>query len=205
MSDKTPSANPLVPGRECGGCDVCCVELTIEDPELQKVQGYRCRHLSPGQGCGIYATRPRTCREFHCGWRSLKWVRETLRPDRSGVLVRLHYEVAKSTGVPRLGVIFSLLTEASLKAEGLAESVAAAVNAEIPVHIHVPGPPGHTAGQARINEILLDAVRARDKPAVLRILREARKRGLVGDHRPIVLAPQPDGTARLAPEGRSKP
>jgi hypothetical protein len=179
----------LVPGRSCGPCDVCCVALTIEDPELVKLQGHRCPHLSPGPGCGIYQARPLTCRTFFCGWRRLKWVRETLRPDLSGVLVRL--EEDPSAGARRLGVVVSLLTEAALAAEGLAETVAAAVAAGVPVHLHVPGPPGHTAGMARVNEALREAVRARDKPAVLRLLREAWNSGRAVEHRPVVLDPQP--------------
>src|SRR5580693_3027169 len=82
----------LVAGRECGPCNACCTALTIDDPDLQKVQGYRCKHSQRDGGCGIYAARPQTCQEFFCGWRRLKWVRETLRPDRSGVLVQLQYE-----------------------------------------------------------------------------------------------------------------
>jgi hypothetical protein len=177
----------LVPGRECGACNVCCVALTIDDPELQKPQGYRCRNTLPDKSCAIYASRPRTCRAFYCGYRQLKWVRDTLRPDVSGVLVRLHGEVSPATGETRLGVMFTLLTAAALKAEGLAESVAAAVAADIPVYLHVPGPPGYTAGRARINEALIDAVQARDKAAVLEILRIARAQGRAGKHEPIVL------------------
>ncbi len=50
-----------IPGRECGDCNVCCVSLTIDDPELQKVQGYRCKNSVPGKGCVIYQNRPQTC------------------------------------------------------------------------------------------------------------------------------------------------
>jgi hypothetical protein len=181
------AAIPLVPGRECGTCNVCCVALTIDDPAMQKLQGYRCRNTLPDKSCGIYDRRPQTCRDFNCGWRLLKWVREGLRPDRSGVLVRLHYEVAKATGQQKLGVMITLLTDAALKAEGLAETVAAAVMADVPVYLHVPGPPGYTASRARINEALVDAVVARDKPAVLEILRQARAAGRRGKHEAIVL------------------
>ena len=176
----------LVAGRECGACNVCCTALTIDDPELRKLQGYRCRHSERDGSCRIYATRPATCREFFCGWRQLKWVRETLRPDRSGVLVRLHYEVAQS-GEKRLGIMVTLLTDASLRAEGLAETVAAAVTADVPVFLHVPGPPGHTAAQARLNEALLPAVAARDKKALLEILRRGRAQARGGKFTPIVL------------------
>ncbi len=181
---------PLVPGRTCGTCDVCCVALTIKEPELQKPQGYRCHNLVPGTGCGIYETRPKTCREFYCGWRRLKWIRETLRPDTSGVLVRLQYEGSAADNTRRLGVAFTLLNSSALKAEGLAESVSAAVAANVPVYLHVPGPPGFTASQARINDVLTHAVATKDKAAVLQVLRQARARGRAGKHQPIRLERQ---------------
>ncbi len=193
MPDAEP--DPLLgreplPGRDCGTCHVCCVSLTIDEPELQKPQGFRCRNLVQGQGCAIYGTRPQTCRSFNCGWRLLKWVRPSLRPDQSGVLVRLHYEVAKATGQQTLGVAITLLENSALNAEGLAETVAAAVASGIPVYLHVPGPPGYTASQARINEALEHAVLTKDKAAVLQVLRLARAKGRAGKHAPIVLKPR---------------
>ncbi len=180
----------LVPGRECGACNVCCVALTIDDPALQKVQGYRCKNTLPDKGCAIYPTRPETCRTFFCGWRQLKWVRETLRPDMSGVLVRLHYEISRTKGSKKLGVMVTLLTDAALKAEGLAETIGAAVAADIPVFLHVPGPPGHTAAEARMNDVLRDAVLTRDKAALLEILRRARAKARAGKFKPVVLSPR---------------
>ena len=59
-----PDQYQLVAGRECGTCNVCCVALTIEDPALTKVQGYRCPNTRPDNLCGIYETRPDTCRTF---------------------------------------------------------------------------------------------------------------------------------------------
>jgi Fe-S-cluster containining protein len=189
MHEPDPSIeNVLVPGRTCGSCNVCCVALTIDDKALQKVQGYRCRHTLPDNGCAIYETRPDTCRTFFCGWRRLKWIRETLRPDISGVLVRLQYEVSSATNTQRLGVAFTLLNNASLKAEGLAESVAAAVAAGVPVYLHIPGPPGYTASQAKINDVLQHAVATKDKAGVLRVLRQARAKGRSGKHEPVVLS-----------------
>ena len=177
----------LIAGRECGHCNVCCVALTIDDPELQKVQGYRCRNARRDNSCAIYDVRPQTCRAFNCGWRSLKWIRQTLRPDISGVLVRFHTEVSSTDGAERMGVVFTLLTSAALKAEGLAESFAAAVSAGVPCYLHIPGPPGYTSARARMNEVLTEAVLNRDKAAVLRILREGRAMGRRGENKPIVL------------------
>ena len=177
----------LVPTRSCGECNVCCVALAIDDPALQKLEGHRCRNAQRDNSCAIYATRPQTCRTFYCGWRRLKWIRDTLRPDKSGVLVRLHIEVQGETGDHHLGVIFSLLNAASLKAEGLAESVAAGVGAGVPVYIHVPGPPGHTGCHVRINEALHDAVLTRDKPTVLQTLRRVRNMARSMPHEPTTL------------------
>ncbi len=181
-------ADEVLPGRECGSCNACCVALTIDDKELQKPQGYRCKNAQPDNSCAIYSTRPHTCRSFNCGWRLLKWVREPLRPDRSGVLIRLHGEIADD-GTRKLGIAVILMTRASLKAEGLAETIAAAVNADAPVYLNIPGPPGFTSGQAKLNDALRLAVQTRDKPAVLEILRRARVGGSKGQRIPIILEP----------------
>ncbi len=177
----------LVAGRECGSCNVCCVHLTIDDPELQKPQGYRCRNANPDHSCAIYERRPKTCKDFYCGWRTLKWVRQPLRPDVSDVLVRLQFEKPQGEPPPQLGVVFTLLTARALKADGLAETVAAAVAANVPVYLHVPGPPGYTASQARINDVLQHAVLTRDKAGVLDVLRRARIVAQGGKRTPIVL------------------
>jgi hypothetical protein len=185
----------IIPGRDCGSCNVCCVALTIDDAELQKLQGYRCKNALPDNSCAIYALRPQTCRRFNCGWRLLKWVRQTLRPDLSGVLVRLHYEISAATGTQTLGVIFTLLNKRALKAEGLAESIAAAVAADVPVYLQIPGPPGYTSSQARMNEALLHAVQTRDKEAVLEVLRIARQHGRGGKFVPIKMKERPPAPA----------
>lgn len=185
LDDENPV---LVPDRECGACNVCCMSLTIDDPALRKVQGYRCPNTLPDKSCAIYASRPRTCRTFFCGYRRLKWVKDTLRPDLSGVLVNLRYESAPGETPVRLGVSFTLLTSNAVKAEGLAESVAAAVTAGVPVYVQIPGPPGFTWAQARIDEALRPAVFTRDKPAILRLLQQAHRQGRKGDFEPVKLS-----------------
>ena len=162
--------------------------LTIRDPALQKVQGRRCPNAAPDNGCTIYDHRPRTCQTFYCGWRQLKWVRHTLRPDISGVLVRLHNEKSPDGQPPNAGVIVTLLNRAALKADGLAETLAAAVAAAVPVYLEVPGPPGYTSGMAKINDALIGPVVAKDKATMLVILRQAWTAGRAGEHQPIDLA-----------------
>ncbi len=187
MSATSITEQNLVPHRSCGSCNVCCVALTINDPALKKVQGYRCPNTLPDKGCAIYEDRPGTCSSFYCGWRMLKWVREPLRPDLSGVLVRMRVSVSPDRKTRTMGVIFTLLNHAALKAEGLAESVAAAVAAGVPVYLGVPGPPGYTSSQAQINDALNHAVATKDKAAVLRTLRQALAKGKSGPREPIDL------------------
>ncbi len=187
---------PLLADRACGGCSVCCVHLTIEEPELMKPQGYRCPHLADAGGCGIYPSRPHTCRVYHCGWRRLKWVREVLRPDRSQVLVKLR-SVGKGAEAV-LAVDFLLLSKAALKAEGLAESIAAAVHSGVPVFLSIPGPPGYTSASARVDGELGAAVAARDKAEVLRILTELHEEGRVGKRAPIQVAKNAAGQPVIA-------
>jgi Fe-S-cluster containining protein len=189
MPDHAPVADPyLVAGRECGSCNVCCVALTIEDPRLHKAQGYRCKHARRDNGCAIYETRPQSCRSFFCGWRRLKWVREALRPDRSDVLVRLNGEFSPEDGQERLAVEFMFLSPTALEAEGIAETIAAAVAARIPVSMSVPGRPGYTYAHARINEPLEEAVKTRNKPAMLAILAEIYALGQSGPRERVTIS-----------------
>lgn len=178
-----------IPDRECGPCNACCVHLTINDVELQKPNGIRCPNNGPDNRCTIYETRPQTCRTFYCGWRLLKWVRPTLRPEESGVLIRMLYRRDGQTGEGQSGISVILLNKTAAKAEGLAETVAAGIAAGVPVYISIPGPPGYTSGQARLNEVLADAVALRDKAEVQRVLRQAYVQGKHGNHRKIVLKP----------------
>jgi hypothetical protein len=56
----------LVPGRNCGTCNLCCKVYLIR--ELSKAAGRWCVHCVRGSGCGIHPSRPRSCREFFCSW-----------------------------------------------------------------------------------------------------------------------------------------
>jgi hypothetical protein len=172
--------------RPCGNCNVCCYALTIDEPALAKPQGVRCSHTQSDLSCGIYDKRPATCRAFWCGWRLFRWVRANLRPDESGVLIRAQFWSPPGEN-PRPGVVFSLLTPQSLEAEGLLESMAAAIAGGLVVHVSIPGPAGYTASTGRIDEVLADAVIRRDKPGMMAILKEALKEGQSGPRRKIVL------------------
>ncbi len=70
----------LDPTRECGDCDECCTLHGQPGPGP-----IPCRHLAAGGGCGIYPTRPRSCRTWFCEWR-YGLGDEADRPDKLGVV-----------------------------------------------------------------------------------------------------------------------
>ncbi len=73
----------------CDGCTACCKVMHVR--ELDKPGDTWCPHCTIGTGCGIYETRPASCRTFECVW--LKTQQSTnplpleLRPNTSGVVI----------------------------------------------------------------------------------------------------------------------
>jgi hypothetical protein len=57
--------------RECGSCTACCELLEIV--ELEKPRGILCQHCTSGQGCAIYATRPKSAATTVAGWRMMTY------------------------------------------------------------------------------------------------------------------------------------
>lgn len=72
----------------CGGCTLCCTLMAVE--ELGKGPCEKCKFVEK-RGCGIYSTRPNSCKAFECLWYQSqsrpepmpKW----MRPDRCGVVI----------------------------------------------------------------------------------------------------------------------
>ena len=75
----------LIPGRECGGCTVCCIGPTINKPEIQKLSGDAAA-IAPRAAAPSMKARPPVCRGFYCAWRTVDIFSEDWRPDKSGVL-----------------------------------------------------------------------------------------------------------------------
>jgi hypothetical protein len=200
---------PLVPGRECNDCNVCCVDLAINEPGLRKLPGIRCQNALPDNRCAIYQTRPDTCRGFFCGWRMLKWVKPGLRPDTSGVLITLSFHDKAGGFLPpdriaekaSTGVMVTLLRPDAIDSEGLLETLAAAVGSGVPVHISVPGPPGYTSGIVRIDEGLKPAVQSRNRDDLLTLLRMAVDEAKTATHEKIEL---PDLPTAATGRGRNE-
>ena len=67
LEDLYEFENPLVPGRTCGSCMLCCTVMHVE--ELNKPSGVTCSYAVAGSGCTIREHRPQACRRFFCGWR----------------------------------------------------------------------------------------------------------------------------------------
>ena len=187
----------LVPGRECGDCNVCCVVPKIDEPALQKLPGCRCPNALGDGSCAIYEQRPRTCRDFYCGWRLANWIDERLRPDQSGIFIRLTGDKELAAGEYPFAMVVTVLGRDHLSAPGLVETILTAINAGIASYLVVPGPPGYTSCRMRINRALRAVAARNDKPAVLASLGElhARTEANMDQTRPVVVristAPQP--------------
>ncbi|HEY3965042.1 MAG TPA: hypothetical protein VGM05_10870 [Planctomycetaceae bacterium] len=85
-------AESAAAGRECGECAACCTVLAVH--ELQKPARWACDHVGC-HGCGVYETRPESCREFNCLWlRGALNPDPALRPDKLGVMFDRFYSLA---------------------------------------------------------------------------------------------------------------
>jgi hypothetical protein len=71
--------------KSCGPCTQCCKVLAVE--ELAKPMGKLCAHAKPGAGCGIYETRPHSCRTFECVWLMDPEMPHRFRPDQTKVVL----------------------------------------------------------------------------------------------------------------------
>ena len=76
---------PLVPGRSCGSCTLCCKLLRID--ELDKPKGEWCEHCAVGKGCRIYDERPAACRGFFCGYRTQEALSDEWFPSKAKLMV----------------------------------------------------------------------------------------------------------------------
>jgi hypothetical protein len=136
----------LVPGRDCGGCTVCCTAMAIDRPEIQKEAGVTCRHCTAA-GCAIYDTRPSLCREYHCGWRQLPILDDSWRPDRSGVFVELEpYEGQTAISLVLVGNPLK-----TIRQPWFIDFVTTGIQGGLPLMLGIPGPPGRQGASLMLN------------------------------------------------------
>lgn len=67
---------------ECGDCTICCDVPPI--PSMGKPANTMCGNCD--NGCTIYNSRPKSCREFECCYATNDW-NVALRPDNCGVMI----------------------------------------------------------------------------------------------------------------------
>ena len=77
--------SPILPGRSCGTCTLCCKVLKIE--EMAKPQGNWCPQCDIGTGCKIYEDRPKECATFYCGYLTWPEVDERWFPATSKMVI----------------------------------------------------------------------------------------------------------------------
>jgi hypothetical protein len=88
MADDEDDLVPLVPGRSCGDCSLCCKLLHVE--EFDKPAGKWCEHCAPGRGgCTVHETRPNVCRNFYCSWMTSPGMGPEWRPNQCNMVMYL--------------------------------------------------------------------------------------------------------------------
>lgn len=79
---------PIVPGRHCGDCSLCCKLIRVD--AFSKSPGTWCIHCAPGRGgCTIYAERPNECIDFYCAWMVSPNLGDHWRPNRCKIVLRV--------------------------------------------------------------------------------------------------------------------
>ncbi len=179
----------LVPGRECGACNACCVVPLIDTPEFSKPPGAVCCH-SQAAGCGIYETRPGLCRRFFCGWRRDANIPAAWRPDRSGIFITFSTENVPPQFGGAMGMTL-MLTGNPLKTvrdTTFLNFVATCVAQRVPVFLAVPGPIGTQAASLLLNEPRMEAAARQTRSAVRALLEQALKRFATHTYIPAPMA-----------------
>ena len=177
----------LVPGRDCGACNACCVVPLIDSPELIKLSGSPCRN-SRDAGCAVYDARPDVCRRFFCGWRRMALVPAGWRPDESGVFITLETAPPQFGGQPGLNLMLVDNPLKTLRQPWFVDFVAGAVAQRVPLFLGLPGPRGMQAAMLLLNGAEMDAAAARSRAAVKDILERTLKRLMAHDFVPYAMA-----------------
>lgn len=148
----------LVPGRECGECTACCVNLLIEDGDFKKPADQACDHMVEKGGCKIYAQRPSVCQDWHCAWRFMAQLGDEWRPDTSGILLRSDEQ----------GIIFQPIREAKdvLTTERAIELIGGGIVQGITLSMSIPTKKGYRSYGMELNQHLAEAVQSRSFPAI---------------------------------------
>ena len=143
----------LVPERECGTCNICCIAPAIDKPEIQKISGATCRNCTAA-GCAIYESRPQVCRTYYCGWRRLDMIDADWRPDLCGVLVELDMDNIPPQYKANFGLILILVGNPlrTVRESRFIDFVTRCVAANnVMLWLSLPGPHGKQSAQLPLN------------------------------------------------------
>ena len=174
MSSPASLSGPLVPSRECGACQLCCVVPAIDTPEIQKRAGSPCRHSLRG-GCDIYQTRPEPCRAFFCGWRRSRDFPDDWRPDRSGVLAVL--EINEQPQFQSLAAALHLVGNPlkTVRRPDFLDFVAKSIRNNIALYLMLPTGPGMQSARMSLNNPRLTAAATKSRAEVKAVLEQMLK------------------------------
>jgi len=152
----------LIADRECGECTVCCVELTIEDQELVKLPGIKCKNLLKKGGCSIYQNRPNTCKSWYCMWRFLPLLDDQWRPDLKGILISRVFDNIPEKYSDKIALEFSIIGKRSVISDiQFIEVLCGYIVSGFPCFISY-GTAGKSSRKQMLNDLLLPAIENRD-------------------------------------------
>lgn len=181
MTPAEPALKPLA-GRECGECNVCCVAFLIDEPPVRKLPNVVCEHWNGG--CGIYETRPHTCRAFFCGWRLFSDLPASWRPDRANIVI------LPLSQKPRLSAAFQLLGPLTQAVTlELVHTISAMIAGGATVYLVIGGAVGESANRVLLNDDMAPAIASRDIEQALAALENAIRRCTTYPRTPIALDP----------------
>jgi len=158
-----------LPGRECGACTACCVDMEVNDPDLVKPDRVPCPHMLAGTGCAIHERLPVTCRNWFCGWRFLN-LSDAMRPDLCGVL--LAPEMGTTEGYEGKGGLRIILTRDEREAlfqDELIDFIAKCVSGGAPIFLSWGE--GPLAMRLLVNDELKAVVADGDRAEFVRLLK----------------------------------
>lgn len=114
--------------RSCGDCQECCTTMGVH--EIKKPPSSPCRHLCV-RGCGIYETRPQSCKDYECLWLS-GITPDGWKPKKYGIVMDIANidPKAKSRDASTLGFFLRETRSGAFAAspERYAQSIALAAN-----------------------------------------------------------------------------
>jgi len=167
----------MVPGRECGSCNICCIIPAIDRPDIQKISGATCRNCT-ASGCAIYEARPEVCQSYYCGWRRLEMIDAEWRPDLCGVLVELDVGKIPPQYSANFGLVLILVGNPlrTVREPRFLDFVARCVAGNMMVSLGLPGPHGKQSAQLPLNTTAMKEASQRSRADVKLLLEKILKR-----------------------------